>query len=288
MATSTTTGAIYGVGIYGTSEFGVVNLSAVPDGVQASGTADTDIIISGDALHSVTSVVGTLANGGVGQVTAAATASLATVSVEATGSVGDTEVLNNARPTFDGVEGTSAVGTSVVTADSNVAVTAPARIDVGVDQVVITADSVIVTTGNEGTTALGTISQLTVNRIEVTGVEATGTIDTGFVAANNARPTFDGVTGTSAVASVGDYVVVAKAVTVPTGVEATGTANSDFSFVGLARVVLNISARGTGGIGTLSVSETQNVFDVANRSALRATAKVPPADPRIIYIGRAA
>jgi len=288
MASSTTTGAVYGTGIYGTAEYGVVNISVVPDGVQVSATADTDIIISGDALHNITSVVGTLANGGVGAITAGANASLAAVSVEATGAVGDTEVLNNARPTFDGVVGTLAAGTVVVTADAPVSVTAPNRINTGVDQVIVTADSNYEVSGTEGTVELGTLGQLTVNRVEVTGIEATGTIDTGFVAANNACPTFDSVTGTSSVAAVGDYVVIAKAVVPPTGVSTTGQVNASFTFVGGANVVLNVSARGTEDIGTVSVSETQNVFDVANRSALRATAKVPPTEPRIIYIGRAA
>jgi len=44
----------------------------------------------------------------------------------------------------------------------------------------------------------------------------------------------------------------------------------------------------TGGVGVVTVTTVQNVFDVANRNALRVTAKVPPPPPRIVYVGRAA
>lgn len=282
MASSTYTGALYGTGIFGTAEYGVVAVSVVPDGSQASGTADTDIIISGDALHNITSVQGVVSNGGVGDVTAAASIALGAVSVEATGSVGDVEALNNARPTFDGVEGTSQLGSETVTASAVVDLPSPTIIGAGVDQAIVTAASVVVPTGSEGTTTLGNISQLTVNRVPVSGVEATGTIDTGFVAANNARPTFDGVEGTSAIASVGDYVVVAKAVVAPTGLEATGTADDDLVFIGLANIELP-SAEGTGATGTVSIDATRNVFAVANRDYKRQTYVIED-EPRIVYV----
>ena len=40
-------------------------------------------------------------------------------------------------------------------------------------------------------------------------------------------------------------------------------------------------------VSGVTISATQNVFNVANRSAVR-LARVPPAPPRIVYVGRAA
>ena len=216
MASSTYTGALYGTGTYGSASYGITNVAVVPDGSQASATADTDIIISGDALHNITSVVGVAVNGGIGAVTADGTASLAAVSVEATGEIGDITHLTVNRVPVTGVAATPAV-----------------------DDVVIVAESLLTLPSTSSTVSVGSPVVTAGSVFAVTGVSATGEVEEDETVLNNAIPTFTGVS---------------------------------------ASIVF----------GNISISATQNVFDVANRSALRATAKVPPAEPRIIYIGRAA
>lgn len=282
MASSTQTGAIYGIGTYGTAQYGIANISTVVDGVQAVGTTDPDIVITADANHVITSVQGVSANGGVGQVIGNAVEE--PTGVEATGTAGTVAVAHNARPTFDGVEGTGAVGTVVTTADSVVETTAPARIDTGVDQAIVVADSNFEVTGVEGTSALGTPTQVTVNRVPVTGIEATGAIGDPVIG-NNAVPALIDSDTVVSTGSVGTVTITAAAVPEPTGVSGTGAVGTVVLVAGAITELSQVT--GTAQHGSVTVSETQNVFDVANRSALR-VAKVPPAPPRIVYVGRAA
>ena len=68
MATTTRSGAIYGIGTYGTSLYGKSNVAYVPDGVQGVATSDSGVVISGDANHVVVSLVAAGATGSVGVV----------------------------------------------------------------------------------------------------------------------------------------------------------------------------------------------------------------------------
>ena len=82
MATTTRSGAIYGIGVYGTSRYGISNVAYIPDGLQGSATSDSGVVISGDANHVVVSLVAAGATGSVGVVGVAVTS---LVGVEATG-----------------------------------------------------------------------------------------------------------------------------------------------------------------------------------------------------------
>lgn len=283
MASSTQTGAVYGVGTYGTDQYGIANISIAVDGVQAVGTTDPDIVITADANHVITSVQGVSANGGVGQVIGNAVEE--PTGVQATGTVDTVNVAHNARPTFDGVEGTGSVGTVTTTADSNVGVTTPSVISTGVDQAIVVADSNFEVSGVEGTTSVGTPTQVTVNRVPVTGVEGTGEIGDPVIG-NNAIPALIDSDTVVSTGSIGTVSTTAAAVPEPTGVSTTGAVGTSTIVAG---AILELSqVTGTSQHENVTVSETQNVFNVANRSAIRVTAKVPPSPPRIVYVGRAA
>jgi hypothetical protein len=93
----------------------------IPDSVFATVTADTDIIITADSIHTLISVVGVALNGGVGEVTADGVVNLENYSVEATGEVDNVLIVAEATilPTSDTAICIGEVGDNVVTADSN-------------------------------------------------------------------------------------------------------------------------------------------------------------------------
>jgi hypothetical protein len=174
VASSTASGAVYGVGIYGTDSYGVASISITVDGVQASGTAQAHInIVTADATHTVTSIQGVTATGGIGDVTAASV--VVPAGVSATGAIGTLTARSvNLIPTPT-IDVLSEAGNVVVVADANFGMTG------------------VSATGSAG-------DSFSFQSIySVTGVSATGTVDSNSVAANNARPTFTGVSATGAV-----------------------------------------------------------------------------------------
>jgi hypothetical protein len=64
MATTTRSGAIYSIGVYGTSRYGISNVAYVPDGVSAT-AAIGNVSIVAKATVPITGVAGT---GSVGSV----------------------------------------------------------------------------------------------------------------------------------------------------------------------------------------------------------------------------
>ena len=174
MASSVASGAVYGIGVYGTDSYGVANISITVDGVQASGTAQSHVnIVTADATHTVTSVQGVSATGGIGDVTAASV--VVPTGVSATGSIGTATARSVNRIDVPTTISFGTAGNLTITADANLQVT--------------------------GVSATGTVGDsLNFQSIySVTGVSATGTVDSNSVAANNARPTFTGVSATGAV-----------------------------------------------------------------------------------------
>mgnify|MGYP000321363434 CR=1 FL=1 len=118
----------------------------------------------------------------------------------------------------------------------------------------------------------------------VTGIEATGAIGDPVIG-NNAVPALIDSDTVVSTGSVGTVTIPAAAVPEPTGVSGTGAVGTVVLVAGAITELSQVT--GTAQHGSVTVSETQTVFDVANRSALR-VAKVPPAPPRIVYVGRAA
>lgn len=167
MASSTSTGAVYGTGIYGTNSYGEYGVQIIVDGVSATATADPDIVITADATHSITSVQGVGAAGGVGDVTAASATT--PTGVEGTMSAGQIRATSINIIPVTGVAGTGATTTSTVTADAGVTIVSTPM------------------TGSAG-------DNFTFQSIyTLPSVFATGQVDEDTVPANNARPTFTGV-----------------------------------------------------------------------------------------------
>lgn len=275
MATTTRTGAIYGIGTYGTSVYGVSNVAIVPDPVTTTGTTDPDVIIEADANHVITSVQGVVTNGGVGEVFAGA--NVPVTGTVGTVSAGDVAVAHNARPTFDSVDATGSVGTTTIVA---AAVVVPTGI-LGTAQTgtaTITAAAVTVPTGTEGTVEQGTATQKTVNRVPVTGVEGTGAIDDVVIVA---EATID-VTGVAGTVPAPSSAVRADSNTSVTGVEGTTEQGTNYSiFVGMT--VYPVGVRGTSATSNSTVTTVRNVFDANNRNPIRVVVILPDED-RIVYV----
>lgn len=70
MATTTYSGAVYGVGVYGVSSYGVSSVSYVPDGISVTATSDSGVIVIGDATSVVVGVVAASIFSSVGVVVA--------------------------------------------------------------------------------------------------------------------------------------------------------------------------------------------------------------------------
>jgi len=106
MATSTRSGAIYGIGIYGVDTYGTSNVSIVPDGVQAVCTTDSGLVITADANHVVVGIVGLGLVGSIGPDQIIGEANVPVVGVVATGAVGDNLTFSlGHREDVTGVEG---------------------------------------------------------------------------------------------------------------------------------------------------------------------------------------
>jgi hypothetical protein len=173
MTTTTRTGAIYGIGIYGVDTYDTSNVSIVPDGVQAVCTTDSGLIITADANHVVVSVVGLGLVGVIGPDQVIGDANVPVVGVVATGAVGDnlTFILGHTE-LLTGVEGIGNTSAPTVVAKAVTNVTGISSEGI-CGTVNVTADSVFI----------------------VTGVQATGAANDVTIA-ENARPTFDGVQAT--------------------------------------------------------------------------------------------
>ena len=79
MATTTRTGAIYGIGTYGTSRYGISNVAYVPDGVAATGAVGSVVVVA-KANTSVVGLASTCVVGIVGVVGVAVTSVAGVVS----------------------------------------------------------------------------------------------------------------------------------------------------------------------------------------------------------------
>ena len=95
--------------------------NVVSPSVSANATVDPDVVIEGDALHTITSVQGVSATGGIGDITAEANIDVVE-GVEATASVTTVVAIAKATASVSGVEGTSAVNDVTVSATNVIVV----------------------------------------------------------------------------------------------------------------------------------------------------------------------
>lgn len=115
MASTTLSGAVYGIGVYGVVRYGETSVTHVPDGVFATGNSDSGVTIIGDAVSVVVGVSTTAAVGGVGVVGVAVTS---VVGVEAVAILGEVSQRTINRIEVDGIEAVGNVGDVVVVANA--------------------------------------------------------------------------------------------------------------------------------------------------------------------------
>jgi hypothetical protein len=227
--------ARYGSGLYGTSEYGVVNLTASISGVSATGTIAS--VVAGGFEVDVTERIstGVSATGSVGTLNVFIKVSV--VGVSATGTVNT--VKENINTPITGVQATGAVNTVE-------------------EKPTEALDSV---------SATGSVNNVTVNIIEKLGsVSATGTIATlTLTGTANVTPT-----GVEAVGSVN--TVEEKPTEVLNSVSATVFVNGNFTFSN-SHALTGVQATTT--LGTITKTAVVFNFQaVANQYSRARTIKI--------------
>lgn len=300
--------AIYGVGVYGIASYGVVPVTVPVSGVaitatnigsvsvygdsnltlssvNAVATADTDIIITADAEHTLVSVSAAFAQGSVGIVGVAihqvdgvvATGNNNTVIMTGDANLSTTGVLANIH------QGVSTVLASAV-ADT-VGVVATGVVDVSGDGWKVYSRIIVsVSTGVQGTTFITDVLVTAASDVPVYGVSGIGQSNTAVVKAKaivlpeaegstgvigDAVVTADSVYAVSSVEAAGDVFdveVVATALLLPEGVTASATADTDIIITAdanhtLVSVVAEF-AEGQVGVVGVAVTETPSVEGV--------------------------
>lgn len=230
--------ARYGSGLYGTSEYGVVNLTASISGVSATGTIAS--VVAGGFEVDVTERIstGVSATGSVGTLNVFIKVSV--VGVSATGTVNT--VKENINTPITGVQATGSVNTVE-------------------EKPTEALDSV---------SATGSVNNVTVNIIEKLGsVSATGTIATlTLTGTANVTPT-----GVEAVGSVN--TVEEKPTEVLNSVSATVFVNGNFTFSN-SHALTGVQATTT--LGTITKTAVVFNFQaVANQYSRARTIKIPRA-----------
>lgn len=191
MATSTISGAIYDIGVYGTSVYDQVNISILVDGVQGvakntpSGiyglgiyggdvynVASSVTVVEADSNHVVVSV---LAAGAVGQVGTVGEAVVSTTGVEATSAAGNITHLTVNRVPVIGVDATGELGTLVLVCEANIDAASVSGTTIAGTVITVGKALVISTAPAQLDGFIGTGFAIFENEVQIpTGVSATG------------------------------------------------------------------------------------------------------------------
>jgi hypothetical protein len=149
-------GAVYGIGIYGTSQYGVASVTVLVDGVNASFVLNDTLEIQADALHVIDTPNTDPLDSFVGNVSVSAGAIVVPTGAEATGTIGTiTQKSNNTVP-VSGVFGTAENGT--VALETNNYIDVFGFVATGfVGSVNVIAKASVTLTGVFGTTNIGTV-----------------------------------------------------------------------------------------------------------------------------------
>lgn len=238
--------------------------------VQATATADPDVVIEGDALHTITSVQGVSATGGVGDVVAGANIDSVT-GVEATGQVATATTSGSSNTTPESAEGTSQTTTAIVSADANLAVTGVE----GTGEVTTVDISIPKNVDVTGVEATGIVTTTTIfgdNNVTSPSVSANATVDPDVVIEGDALHTITSVQGVSATGGIGDVTAEAN-IDVVEGVEATASVTT---VVAIAKATASVSGvEGTSAVNDVTVSATNViVVDFVTGQILANTATV--------------
>ena len=263
MASSVSSGSLYGTGVYGTDVYGVSNVTITVDGVTSSG-AVTTTAISGNSTLTVTGVSAT-AQLGVPNVVAG-TVATPDDDVPMVGSVGTVAVVANSSVTVTGVSATTTVN-DLPTPDSVydvVGVQGTTQLNGDYTDlhtgfyVYGNTTNAIYGEGVYGTSRYGFVDPNVFH--EVSSVDATGAVGSVSIAAGSDVSLNIFVSAqviTDAPGIVGDEVTVtADAVVEPTGVAATGAAGDLLTQTENVFVVSSVEA--TGAVGDTVVEADAN------------------------------
>lgn len=238
--------------------------------VQATATADPDVVIEGDALHTITSVQGVTATGGVGDVVAGANID-SVIGVEATVVANTTIISAGSVGTPQSAEGTGQTTTAIVSADANLAVTGVEGTG-EVTTVDISIPKNVDVTGVEATGAVTTTTISGDNNVTSPSVSANATVDPDVVIEGDALHTITSVQGVSATGGIGDVTAEAN-IDVVEGVEATASVTTA---VAVAKATASVSGvEGTSTVNDVTVLTTNVVVvDFVTGQILANTATV--------------
>ena len=253
MTTTTRTGAIYGIGVYGTSRYGVTGVILVPDGVQAVGTTDSGVNITADANHTVVSIVGYGLVGSIGPDQVIGDANVPVVGVVCTGSVnGNVTFKLDYKAVVASVQGTGNTSAPTVVAKALTSVSGVFGTGFS-GSATVRASATALPTGVQATTAVGTTTHIGYANVLIASVTATGAVGTVVIVAKAVT----NVTGISSTGICGTVDVTAKSVYIVSGVQATGAVTT-VTIAENARPTFD-GVQTTGFIGTTTVTVT--IFD---------------------------
>jgi hypothetical protein len=149
-------GAVYGIGIYGTSQYGVASVTVFVDGVSSNFVLNDTLQIQADALHVIDTPNTDPLDSFVGNVSVSAEAIVVPTGVEATGSLGTViQKSSNIVPVVS-VFGAAEVGTVALETNNYIDVTGFVATGF-VGSVNVVAKATVAVTGVFGTTAVGTV-----------------------------------------------------------------------------------------------------------------------------------
>ncbi len=156
MPSSIESGAVYGIGIYGTSQYGVASVTVLVDGVASSFVLNDTLEIQADALHVIDTPNTDPLDSFVGNVVVSAGAIVIPTGVEATASLGTITQKTNNTVLLTTVAGTTEVGT--LTLETNNYIDVSGFVATGfIGSVNVAAKATVNVTGVFGTTAVGTV-----------------------------------------------------------------------------------------------------------------------------------
>jgi hypothetical protein len=152
-------GAVYGIGIYGTSQYGVASVTVFVDGVATNFILNDTLEIQADALHLIDTPNTDPLDSFVGNVSVSAAAIVVPTGAEVTGSIGTvTQKTNNTVP-VTGVFSTPAIGTVALETNNYIDVTG-FSVTGFVNTVSVVAKATVTITGVFSTGSIGTVNIL--------------------------------------------------------------------------------------------------------------------------------
>ena len=123
MPSSIESGAVYGIGIYGTSQYGVASVTVLPDGVSATAFLNDTLEISADALHAIASPNEDPLDSFVGDVSVVGKAIVLLTGVDATVSLGTLNILATSFVFPTGLSATVSLGTITLETNNYLSIT---------------------------------------------------------------------------------------------------------------------------------------------------------------------